>query len=94
MSLFENVWAKAKEAITKYNIEKKLKANYKKMVCAKEELIAEKESEISKLLTEEHTSFAHIYELFLDIKEKKEEIEILKEAYEYVFNKEDKKEEK
>lgn len=90
MSLFESVWSKVKETINKHNIERRLKASYKTILCKKEETLIDKENQISKILLEENATFIEVYDLFLEIKEIKGEIEIIKEAYEYIFNKETK----
>lgn len=91
MNLFKTLWSKAKDALKESSRESFLKAQYKTYIAKKEEEIVRYENAINNQITNESYAFSEICELFQELKVTKEELNLAKETYEYIFTEEDKK---
>lgn len=91
MNLFKTLWLKAKDALKENARELSLKAQYKTYIAKKEENLIISENSLQEKILSNSWSFADLAHDYEDIKLYKEEIELAKEIYEYIFT--EKKEE-
>lgn len=91
MNLFKTLWSKAKDALKESSRESSLKAQYKTYIAKKEEEIVGYENAINSRITNESYAFSEICEVFQDLEAAKEELNLAKKTYEYIFTEEDKK---
>lgn len=91
MNLFKTLWSKAKDALKESSRESSLKAQYRTYIAKKEEEIVGYENAINSRITNESYAFSGICEVFQDLEAAKEELNLAKKTYEYIFTEEDKK---
>lgn len=85
MNLFKTLWSKAKDALKESARESSLKAQYKTYIAKKEENLTTSENSLQEKILSNSWSFEELMNDYEDIKLYKEEIELAKEAYEYIF---------
>lgn len=86
MTLFKKIYTTISDAVKELNQELRIKASYKTCLSLLEETLLKREQEFEKKLKYETITFDSIKDSYIDIVETKEEIKLVKEAYEYIFS--------
>ena len=86
MTLFKKIYTTISDAVKELNQELRIKASYKTCLSLLEETLLKREQEFEKKLKYETITFDSIKDSYIDIVEIKEEIKLVKEAYEYIFS--------
>ena len=91
MNLFKKIYTAISDAAKEISQERKLKASYKTCLAQLEENLIKKEEYFASKVKDEYASFSNIKSLYINIIEAKEEIQLTKDAYEYLFTEENSK---
>ena len=91
MTLFKKIYTAISDTVKELSQERKLKASYKTCLAQLEETLLKREQEFENKLKSENITFDSIKNSYIDVVETKEEIKLVKEAYEYIFSEENKK---
>ena len=86
MTLFKKIYTTISDSEKELNQELRIKASYKTCLSLLEETLLKREQEFEKKLKYETITFDSIKNSYIDIVETKEEIKLVKEAYEYIFS--------
>ena len=86
MTLFKKIYTAISDTVKELSQERKLKASYKTCLAQLEETLLKREQEFENKLKSENITFDSIKNSYIDIVETKEEIKLVKEAYEYIFS--------
>ena len=86
MTLFKKIYTTISDAVKELNQELRIKASYKTSLSLLEETLLKREQEFENKLKSENITFDSIKNSYIDIAETKEEIKLVKEAYEYIFS--------
>ena len=86
MNLFKKIYTAISDATKELNQELRIKASYKTCLAQLEESLIKREQAFENKLKSENITFDSIKNSYIDIAETKEEIKLVKEAYEYIFS--------
>ena len=86
MTLFKKIYTAISDTVKELNQELRIKASYKTCLSLLEETLIKREQEFENKLKSENITFDSIKNSYIDIAETKEEIKLVKEAYEYIFS--------
>lgn len=86
MTLFKKIYTTISDTVKELNQELRIKASYKTCLSSLEEILLNREQEFENKLKSENITFDSIKNSYINIVEIKEEIKLVKEAYEYIFS--------
>ena len=91
MNLFKKIYTAISDAAKEIAQERRLKASYTTCLAKLEEDLIRNEDYFEKKIKSDYASFDDIKNAYMDIVAIKEEIQLTKDAYEYLFTEENKK---